>query len=219
MTQKIGRAYFLLSKAYGIPKRRQYNPIETLVETILSQNTNDINSGRAYASLVRAFPNWESVSNAPIPKIEKAIKSSGLYVEKARRIKRALEKIKRDNGGRISLGFLKPLSLDQAREYLLSFDGIGPKTAAVILCFSLNKPAFPVDTHIFRVSKRLGLIPEKTTVEKAHAILEKKIPPERAYPIHLLLIHHGRKVCHSRKPECPTCILRKSCPYKFKTKP
>jgi endonuclease-3 len=110
------------------------------------------------------------------------------------------------------------MSLEQARNYLLSFDGIGPKTAAVVLCFAFGKPAFPVDTHVFRVSKRLGLISEKTTVGNAHKLLEAQIDPDSIYSLHLSLIRHGREVCTARKPKCPSCILRKLCLYKFKTK-
>lgn len=207
----------LLVFAYGIPKKTKTDPVELLVLTILSQNTNDNNRDKAYARLRRSFPSWDSVLSAPIPKIEKAIKSGGLAKTKAKHIKLALEKIKYDRG-KYSLDFLGHTPLEKAREYLLSFGGIGPKTAAVVLCFAFGKPAFPVDTHVFRVSKRLGLISEKTTVENAHKLLEAQIDPQNIYSLHLNLIRHGREVCTARKPKCPVCILRKVCKYKFKTK-
>ncbi len=217
MHRKTDKISELLVSAYGIPKKTKTDPVELLVLTILSQNTNDSNRDKAYARLRSSFRTWDSVLSAPTPKIEKVIKSGGLAKAKAKHIKLALEKIKHDRG-KYSLDFLKPMSLEQARNYLLSFDGIGPKTAAVVLCFAFGKPAFPVDTHVFRVSKRLNLISEKTTVENAHKLLEAQIDPDSTYSLHLNLIRHGREICTARKPKCPSCILRKICPYKFKTK-
>jgi endonuclease III len=218
MMRKIDAVQAILLKHYGSPKKIHYDPVETLILTILSQNTNDINRDKAYTNLRKAFPTWDSVLIAQLPKIEKAIRLGGLAKGKARTIKSALEKIKFDRG-KYSLDFLEHTSLEKAREYLLSIKGVGPKTAAVVLCFALNKPAFPVDTHIFRVSKRLGLIPEGTTVERAHILLEKQLVPEQMYSFHLNLIQHGREVCIARKPKCPVCFLRRDCSYKFKTQP
>ncbi|MFH0817478.1 MAG: endonuclease III [Candidatus Micrarchaeota archaeon] len=216
MPQKIDSIYFLLSKAYGTPKKENFDSIETLVLTILSQNTNDKNRDIAYSRLRKKFRSWESIRKAPLASIEGAIRQAGLSKSKSRSIKLALGKIKKEQG-KYSLEFLRKKSLEDARQYLLSFKGVGPKTAAVVLCFSLDKPAFPVDTHIYRVSKRLGLIHEKTTVEKAHKLLEATITPELRYSLHFLLIKHGREICHARTPECPKCALRKICAYKNKT--
>ena len=207
----------LLASAYSFPKNIQQDPLETLILTVLSQNTNDKNRDVAYRRFRKRFPTWESARLAPLSSIERAIRPAGLPKSKSKAIKFALERIKKERG-KYSLEHLRPLPLEEARGYLLSFPGVGLKTAAVVLSFSLGKPAFPVDTHIFRVSKRLGLIPEKTTVEKAHELLEAAIPPEKRHSLHLLLIQHGRKICHARKPECPICVLRKICAYTFKTR-
>lgn len=217
MGDRLNKIHSLLSSSYGAPKPEQHDPVETLILTILSQNTNDRNRDTAYLELRKRFKTWESIRKAPLVRIQSSISSAGLSASKSRSIKTALERIKKEQG-RFSLEFLRDKSLEEAREYLLSFPGVGPKTAAVVLSFSLNKPAFPVDTHIFRVSKRLGLIPENTTVEKAHVLLEKEIQPTLVYSTHLLLIEHGRRTCHARKPNCPACPLKKICPYKFKTK-
>ncbi len=206
-----------LASAYGIPKKIHNGPVETLIITILSQNTNDKNRDIAYSRFRKKFRTWESARIAPLSSIERAIRPAGLSKSKSKSIKFALKRIKKERGA-YSLAFLRKKPLEEARGYLLSFPGVGLKTAAVVLSFSLGKPAFPVDTHIFRVSKRLGLIPEKTTVEKAHELLEAAIPPEKRHSLHLLLIQHGRKICHARKPECPACFLREICAYKFKTR-
>ncbi|MFH1471107.1 MAG: endonuclease III [Candidatus Micrarchaeota archaeon] len=218
MSQKFEKIYALLAnREHGQQKIRKQNPVETLVLTILSQNTNDVNRDRAYISLRKTFPTWDSIARAKSKQLENSIRIAGLAKTKAKSIQDALRRIKKERG-RYSLEHLRFLSLDASRSYLLSFKGVGLKTAAVVLCFAFQKPAFPVDTHIFRVSKRLGLIPEGTTIENAHFLLEKQIPTEKVCPAHLLLIRHGRETCHARKPECPGCVLQKICAYKEKTR-
>ncbi|RLC80754.1 MAG: endonuclease III [Chloroflexi bacterium] len=191
-------------------ERSRQSPIGTLVNTILSQNTNDVNRDRAYARLRERFPTWEGVRDAPEESLVDAIRPAGLGPTKAPRIQGALRRITEERG-EIELGFLKEMGLKEARAWLLGIPGVGPKTAAIVLLFALGMPAFPVDTHVHRVTRRLGLIPEKTSREKAHALLEELVPEEIYYSFHLNLIEHGRAVCHARRPECARCILQEEC--------
>ena len=200
-----------LREEYGAPTVRHMPPLDELVLTILSQNTNDVNRDRAWMELRERFPTWEVVLAADVGDIEEAISVGGLARAKASYINGALERI-RDERGTLSLDFLSEMSPDEAREYLISMDGVGPKTAAIVLQFSLDVPAFPVDTHVHRVSKRLGLIGEKVSREKAHVILAGIFPEERYLEIHVNIIRHGRQVCDARKPSCPVCILNDICP-------
>ena len=209
----------LLLAAYGdhpwYPRDRSAgrswpSPVATLVSTILSQNTNDLNRDTAFERLRERFPTWEAVRDAEEEALVEAIRPAGLAPTKAPRIQGALRRITAERG-EISLDFLADLKLEAARAWLLSIPGVGPKTAAIVLLFALGKPAFPVDTHVHRVARRLGLIPEKTSREKAHGLLEQLIPPEIYYSFHLNLIEHGRAVCHARNPECIRCVLRDHC--------
>ena len=207
-----------LLEFYGEPVWRNPLPaMDELVSTILSQNTNDINRDRAYVALRSRFPTWEEVRDAKKKDVINAIRTAGLANQKGPRIQRVLQDITNERGD-LDLSFLKELPLEDTRNWLTKFNGVGPKTAAIVLCFSLGKPAFPVDTHIFRVSGRLGLRPEKMTVEQAHPYLEKIFPPDTYYAAHLNLIRLGREVCHARKPDCPNCPVRKLCRYEPKTK-
>ncbi len=187
-------------------------PLDELISTILSQNTNDINRDRAFDSLRKAFPSWEQVRDAREEEVVEAIRPAGLANQKGPRIQNVLRGIT-DEVGSLDLGFLAEMPVEQARGWLLRFKGVGPKTAAIVLLFSLDKPAFPVDTHIYRVTGRLGLRPEKMSAEKAHAHLEEIFPPESYYDVHLNIIRHGREVCHARKPACQDCILNDICPF------
>jgi len=187
------------------------DPIDVLIGTILSQNTSDANSGRAFASLKANFDSWEAVASAPAEHIARVIQSGGLHRIKAARIKQVLEQIKKEQG-RISLDSLKSKTLTEAENYLIRLPGVGHKTASCVLLFSLGKPSLPVDTHIFRVAKRLGLIASKTSIEKAHNLLQEQIPPSKAYQFHIHMIEHGRRICHARQPHCHKCILRGICP-------
>ncbi len=190
--------------------------MDELVSTILSQNTNDVNRDRAFNALRAKFPTWESVRDAKTEDVINAIKPAGLANQKAPRIQNVLRAITEERGS-LNIDFLKNLPIEEARAWLTKFNGVGPKTAAIVLCFSLNMPAFPVDTHIYRVTGRIGLRPEKMTVEQAHPHLESILPPETYYAAHLNFIRLGREVCHARKPNCAQCPINKMCDY-FKSK-
>lgn len=206
-----------LDAAHGIPEwRPHHDPTSELVLTILSQNTSDSNSGRAFVRLLERFPSWDAVMEAPLPELVAAIQPGGLAPTKAPRIQAALRDIKERTGG-FDLRFLETMPLDEAREWLGSIHGVGPKTVACVLMFALGMPAMPVDTHVFRVSMRLGLIPERTktaamTAEKAHALLEAMVPPEENYAFHIGLIKHGRRTCIAQRPACLECVLVDLCP-------
>ncbi len=186
--------------------------MNVLIQTILSQNTSDANSGRAFRSLKASFPRWEDVASADVNEIADVIRSGGLAEIKAGRIKQALTEIQQQRG-RLELDFLNDLPLDEAREWLKRLPGVGTKTANCVFLFSLRRPALPVDTHVYRVAKRLGIIDDKTTVEKAHRLLENLVPPEKVYPFHVLMIEHGRKVCKALRPRCDDCALNSLCHY------
>ena len=207
-----------LLEAFGQPIWRNPLPaIDELVSTILSQNTNDVNRDRAFHALREKFPTWETARDAKTKDVVDAIRTAGLANQKGPRIQKVLQAITKERGS-LNLDFLAGLSTEEARAWLTKFNGVGPKTAAIVLCFSLGKPAFPVDTHIYRVTGRMGLRPEKMTVEQAHPHLESLFPPETYYAAHLNIIRLGREVCHARKPNCPKCPVIKWCEYKEKTK-
>ena len=202
-----------LMERYGAPKWRQHlPPVDELVSTILSQNTNDANRDKGFYALKDAFPDWESVRDAPEDKIIDLIRPSGLANQKGPRIQDALQYIS-EHVGEISLDFLTEMPIDEAKAWLTAIHGVGPKTAAIVLLFAYALPAFPVDTHVHRVTTRLGLLKEKTPVEKAHDILEEIVPAEDFYPAHLNLIRHGREICKARKPDCEHCPLTDYCRY------
>lgn len=198
---------------YGQPTwRNPLPPVDELVSTILSQNTNDSNRDRAFESLRLRFPTWEAVREADPTSVVAAIRPAGLANQKGPRIQQVLREITSERGS-LDLDFLKDLPLEEARAWLMKFKGVGPKTAAIVLLFSLGRPAFPVDTHIYRVTGRIGLRPEKMTVEDAHTHLEKLFPPETYYAAHLNIIRLGREICAARKPACERCPLRSLCNY------
>ncbi len=204
-----------LKDVYGRPQRdpdRDYDPVASLVSTILSQNTNDNNRDVAYQQLRERFPSWEDVRDAPESAVIDAIRPAGLAPTKGPRIQEALRTITEERG-KISLAFLQDMPLEEARVWLLDLNGVGPKTAAIVLLFALGRPAFPVDTHVHRVTQRLGLIPEGTSREKAHDLLAVLVPEETYYPFHLNLIEHGRTVCVARTPHCEVCVLTDLCCY------
>jgi endonuclease-3 len=205
--------YKRLLDVYDYPQWREHlSPLDELVSTILSQNTNDINRDRAFDALRERFPSWEAVRDADPQDVIDAIRPAGLANQKGPRIQNILQEITRQRG-KLELGFLENLPVDEAKEWLESFKGVGPKTASIVLLFSLGKPAFPVDTHIYRVSGRLGLRPEKMSVEQAHQHLAQLFPVDTYYPLHLNLIRLGREICHARNPECPVCPLKDLCLY------
>ncbi len=198
---------------YGQPTwRNPLPPVDELISTILSQNTNDANRDRAFKSLRQRFPTWEQVRDADPGSVTAAIRPAGLANQKGPRIQQVLRGISAERGS-LDLKFLKDLPLEEARLWLMKFKGVGPKTAAIVLLFSLGRPAFPVDTHIYRVTGRIGLRPEKMTVEAAHTHLENLLPPEAYYAAHLNFIRLGREICLARKPACPRCPLRETCKY------
>ncbi len=192
--------------------RSHGEPLATLVMTILSQHTSDRNSERAYDTLRRRFPCWDPVREAPVAEIADAIRVGGLADAKAPRIQAVLRQI-HEKTGATDLRFLEKMPTEEAKAYLLGFHGVGPKTAACVLMFSLGRPVLPVDTHVFRVSHRLGLVPKRLGEAKAHEALQALLPPERVYPFHVHMIRHGRRVCVAARPRCGACVLRERCDF------
>jgi endonuclease-3 len=203
----------LLEAEYGTPSRDPVRPapVDELVSTILSQHTSDTNTARAYASLKHAFPDWNAVIEAPVHEVAEAIRSGGLANQKAPRIQNVLADI-RSQRGNFDLNFLNDLPVDDALTWLTALHGVGPKTAACVLLFSLNRPVMPVDTHVHRVGLRLGLLSTGTSAERAHGALEKDMNSDEVYAAHMLLIQLGRRTCKARAPRCAECVLRKHCP-------
>ena len=218
----LARVYELLIATYGKPEWvADYDPLGGLVGTILSQHTSDSNSERAYQQLMATFPTWEEVRDAPTNEVANAIRSGGLANIKAPRIQDALLTLTEQQQAQ---GGSKPLSdylydeltkrtPEEAWHYLRSIPGVGPKTAACVLMFDMKMPVMPVDTHVFRVSKRLGLIGPKVNADQAHEVFARITPPEWIYPLHVNLIRHGRQVCHAQRPNCMQCTLYRECAY------
>jgi endonuclease-3 len=197
----------------GEPTWLDHLPIlDQLISTILSQNTNDVNRDRAYNRLKKHFATWEKVRDADSSEVVAVIRSAGLANQKAPRIQQILRQITAERGS-LDLNFLNALSDEEAWEWLKQFKGVGPKTASIVLLFSLGKSAFPVDTHIQRVTGRIGIRPEKMSTEKAHRFLAELFPPETYKAVHLNIIRLGREVCHPRKPACEVCVLQPICDF------
>lgn len=202
-----------LLEFYGEPTwRNPMSAVDELVCTILSQNTNDLNRDRAYTALRTSFPTWEQVLETEVEQVVAAIRPAGLANQKGPRIQQVLTAIRQERGS-LDLSFLKDMPVEQARAWLKKFNGVGPKTSAIVLLFSLGMPAFPVDTHIHRVTTRLGLIPEGMGVEAAHPVLEALFPPETYRDVHLNLIRLGRELCTARRVYCDQCPLQSLCKY------
>ena len=215
--EKALKVHKKLIEAFGEPTwRNPLPPMDELVSTILSQNTNDVNRDRAFDSLRAKFQTWEQVRDADTDEVIEAVRVAGLANQKGPRIQNVLREITEERGS-LDLSFLSDIPLEEARDWLTKFKGVGPKTAAIVLCFSLNRPAFPVDTHVYRVTGRIGLRPEKISVERAHPYLEEVFPPETYYAAHLNIIRLGREVCGARKPNCPVCPVYDLCDYEPKT--
>ncbi|NWG01959.1 MAG: endonuclease III [Syntrophaceae bacterium] len=209
---KVIKITFLLEKQYGIPLRRPSGePLDILIETILSQNTNDRNRDQAYFRLKNRFPRWENVLEAKAESIISAIRPGGLAEQKARRIHEILRWIK-EKKGKLSLSFLNKMDSDEIKETIGILKGIGPKTLHCLLLFGLGREAFPVDTHILRIGKRLGFIPEGMDAEKAHSWIVPFVPMGKSLSLHLNLIRFGREICKARNPSCSTCFLKMSVP-------
>jgi len=202
-----------LENTFGEPKRaRKSDLLAMLVEVILSQATSDVNSRRTYQNLRKRFANWEAILAADENEIADAIRLGGLANQKARVIKELLRQIKEANG-KISLKFVEKMPNEEARGFLQNFRGIGPKTVACTLLFAAHKEVFPLDTHIFRVLKRMGILPEKITDTKAHRLLDELVPTGKFYSLHVNLIRLGRKICRPREPLCEQCPLIEYCDY------
>jgi endonuclease III len=211
---KMAKIRARLIEAYGMPEwRHPLPPVDELVSTILSQNTNDTNRDAAFNAIKDVFPNWESVMEAEPDVVIAAIRTAGLANQKGPRIQKALREIADHTQGGINLEFLKDLPKVEARDWLMSVKGVGPKTAAIVLLFSMGIPAFPVDTHIYRVTGRIGLRPMNLSVEKTHAYLEACIPDDAYYDLHLNLIRLGREVCGARKWHCYRCPVEALCDF------
>ena len=210
---KAQTVYRLLLEFYGLPEWRNPLPaMDELISTILSQNTNDVNRDAAFNRLKERFPTWESVRDAPQEAVQDAIRPAGLANQKGPRMQAILRRITEERGS-LDLNFLKQETREDAHAWLSRFNGVGPKTAAIVLQFSLGIPALPVDTHVYRVSGRVGLRPRKMSVEKAHVWLEQVFTPDQYGPGHLNIIRLGREICHARKPACERCPLNKVCDY------
>tara|TARA_B100001750_G_scaffold211689_1_gene193072 strand:+ start:189 stop:857 length:669 start_codon:yes stop_codon:yes gene_type:complete len=212
---KVDHIFRLLESEQGhmewYPRR---DPLSELVYTVLSQHTSDVNSLRAYQTLINVFNTWDQVGSSDVDVIVEAIWVGGLARVKAQRIKEVICVIKARRGN-LDLNFLADMPLAEAKSWLRELPGVGPKTAAVVLCFSLGMPSMPVDTHIYRVSRRLGLVDIGVSVDEAHDVLEAQIYPERVFPLHMYMINHGRQVCKARRPNCAVCILNRICPSAF----
>ena len=209
----ISDAIRLLTDEYGpFENEPRLDPAHELVFTILSQHTSDRNSERAFRSLMHTFGTLEAVAEAEVANIEAAISGGGLARVKAPRIKEVLGMILDLNDGSLDLHFLAEMPMDEARAWLRQLPGIGPKSAGIILSFSLGMPAMAVDTHIFRVSQRLGIIGPKVNADKAHEVLEAAMPPEDVYPFHAAFVTHGRQVCKAQRPLCGACVVSYGCP-------
>ena len=201
-----------LKRLYGEPARPRRDPVSQLIGTMLSQATTDTQTARSFAELRRRYPTWEQVREAPVSEIARAIRSSGLSGQKAPRIKKALQQITKERG-RIELNFLDKMPPEEAKRWLMNMAGVGPKTASIVLLFSLRKPFFPVDTHVYRVTQRLGWVPLNASAEKAHEILGALIPPRLYFRLHINLIRHGREICIAGIPRCELCPLQSPCEY------
>lgn len=211
LRDRVQRLAARLERRYGPARKPELDPLDELVLTILSQNTTDLNRDRAWESLQRSFDDWDEVRRAPRERLEEAIREAGLAGQKAAAIQEALERLRGEMGAE-SLDHLREMADAEAMAYLSSFRGVGVKTAACVLCFALGRPVIPVDTHVHRVSRRLGLVDEDATRNQAHHALNDLVPPELRFPLHIQLIRLGRDVCRARRPRCGVCPLEELCP-------
>ena len=215
--QDVLAVHRALSRAYGpLPRIGRGDPLGQLVETILSQNTTDKNSHHAYLNLRRKFPTWSAVAEAPAASIAARIRPGGLANIKAPRIKNVL-KIIREREGRLSLTRLARMGNAEATLYLTSLPGVGIKTANCVLLFSLRRPVMPVDTHVDRVTRRLGWIDKRVSIEKAGAFIEPFVPPKLMLAVHVYLVWHGRRTCKAGRPRCSECVIRSHCKFYRRT--
>jgi len=203
----------LLEKEFGIPERKNVqDPLSSLILTVLSQNTNDKNRDRAYLALKQQFPTWEDVHNGPVKNIEAAIRPGGLAKQKSERIKNILQWIM-DEYGSLNLDSVCEMDIDEAIEKFTQLKGIGVKTISVVLMFSCGKDVFPVDTHVHRICRRLGLVPGNASAEKTFWLMQPLVPKNKSFSLHMNFLKLGRTICHARKPDCGQCPLRTHCDF------
>ncbi|SRR6266536_99672 len=221
-TMHLAKVYEQLIATYGQPQNEpDYDPLGGLIATILSQHTSDRNSERAYQQLVTAFSTWEDVRDAPTQSVAETIRTGGLANIKAVRIQEVLHALTMQQhlqGETTTIAQylsdeLTRRTTEEALRYLRTIPGVGPKTAACVLLFHLDRPAFPIDTHVWRIARRLGLIGPKVSADAAHTLFAQVIPPEWVYPLHINLIRHGRQICHAQRPQCSVCPLYAECAY------
>ena len=211
--EKLAAVHARLLEAFGEPQWHEYLPaVDELVCTILSQNTNDINRDKAFRELKETYRSWEEVRDADPKELQEVIRIAGLAAQKGPNIQSALQAISEERG-EISLDWLREKNVDEARDWLVSLKGVGPKTAAIVLVFALDMPAFPVDTHIYRVSGRIGLRPPKLNVEKTHQYFKMIGEPTTFKDLHLNIISLGRSYCQARKPRCQHCPVLELCDF------
>jgi endonuclease-3 len=210
LKEKVKKITHLLERRYGVPRRKKSDPLDILIQTILSQNTNDRNRDQAYQGLKDRFPDWEDVLKAKTREVIQAIRSGGLAEQKARRIGEILRWIKKHES-KLSLAFLKKMGSEEIKKTIGALKGIGPKTVHCLLLFGMGREAFPVDTHVLRVGKRLGFIPERIDAEKAHNWMAPLIPKKKSLSLHLNLIRFGRSLCKAKNPKCHSCFLADEC--------
>ena len=200
-----------LRKAQGPFEEKPRLPIlDELVVTVLSQHTSDINRDRAFTRLKERFPTWDQVLTAPVEEVADAIRPGGIAEVKSRRIQEILREIETRQGS-LDLDHLTGLSDEQVESYLCSLPGVGPKTAACVLVFSMGRAAFPIDTHVHRIVKRLGWVADNASAERVHRELTPKVPPDIRYDLHVAFIEHGRKICKPRLPRCTDCVVLDLC--------
>ncbi len=203
----------LLEDHFGDPvQKTRSKPMDNLILTILSQNTNDRNRDVAYKQLRERYRTWDDVLKADVRDIEDAVRPAGLGKQKSTTIKNVLIWIA-DTYGEFNLDFLEDMDPIEAMEIFTAQKGVGVKTMAVVLCFSCGVDIFPVDTHVHRICRRLELVPDKASADKTFRIMKNFVPKGKSYSLHVNFLKLGRQICHARKPECDGCPLRKLCPY------
>jgi endonuclease-3 len=209
----VREIYRCLRDRFGLldPPRRR-DPLEELVVTVLSQNSSDVNRDRAYAAMRRRFPTWEALAEADPVDLAGAIRPGGLANIKAPRLLAVLREIGERESGSLDLSWMRGATPAKVRDYLTSLPGVGPKTAACVLAFSLGRAALPVDTHVFRVARRLGFLDQRTDAARAHAVMEAAVPPALRIRMHVGLIRLGREICRAGRPRCEVCPLQDLCP-------
>lgn len=208
----------LLEARYGRKEMKRHDGMDELVSCILSQSTTDANRDRAFDALKRMYPRWEDVHHAPLDELIETVKPAGLANSKAPNIQGSLAMIFEQRGD-YNIDFLETMPVDEAKAWLQTLPGVGPKTAAIVLCFGYNKAAFPVDTHVHRVGKRIGFLEQKVSANAAHEQMEAIVPPSEYYAFHLQLIYHGRDLCDARKPLCSECPIKQFCDYYEASRP